>query len=199
MSRNPLMIVKSMSPRSKVLEERGNWPEDLNQREADVSFAVERMMTLREELLAASRNEQRELDVVAQPLSHILRRVVRWGRVVADEKAIQLTEECPADLPYVMADDGALQSILTNLLSNAVRYTGNGGSIVVRARHEPPNVLIEFADTGIGIPKRPVRFTNGSSNSCVQELVVFVIGLASRLPAILVSSMGNITCRASQS
>jgi signal transduction histidine kinase len=191
---NPLMIVKvNVASIRKFLEERGNWPEDLNQREADVSFAVERMMILREELLAASRNEQRELDVVPQPLHHTLRRVVRWGRLSADEKAIQITEDCAADLPYVLADEGALQSIFTNLLSNAVRYTGRGGSIEVRAWHEPPNLLIAFTDSGIGISEEDQlriyeRFFRTEEG---KNAVVFGIGLGLAITRDLVSSMGG--------
>jgi signal transduction histidine kinase len=191
---NPLTIVKvNVASIRKFLEERGHWPEDLNQREADVTFAVERMMMLREELLAASRNEQRALDVVPQPLHHVIRRVVRWGRISAEEKAIHLTDDCAADLPYIMADEGALQSILTNLLSNAVRYTGNGGSIAVRAWHEHPNILIAFSDTGIGISEedqlriyeRFFRTEEGKS------AVVFGIGLGLAITRDLVSSMGG--------
>lgn len=191
---NPLMIVKvNVASIRKFLEERGSWPEDLNQREADVSFAVERMMTLREELLAASRNQQRELDIIAQPLNHLIRRVVRWGKVSADEKAITLTEHCPPDLPYVMADDGALQSILTNLISNAIRYTEPGGTITVTAREEGSSILVDFADTGIGISEEDQlriyeRFYRTEEG---KQAVVFGIGLGLAITRDLVSSMGG--------
>ena len=191
---NPLMIVKvNVASIRKFLEERGDWPEDLNQREADVSFAVERMMMLREELLAASKNEQRELDIVPQPLKHILGRVVRWGKLMASEKSIELTEDCPPDLPYIMADDGALQSILTNLLSNAIRYTGRGGSISVTARYEAPNIVVDFTDTGIGISEEDQlriyeRFYRTEEG---KNAVVFGIGLGLAITRDLVSSMGG--------
>ncbi len=148
---NPLMVVKvNVASIRRFLEDRGGWPDDLNQREADVGFAVDRMVSLREELLAASRNEQRELEIVPLPLVHILSRAVRWGRINAAGK-VQLTEDYASDLPYVLGDDGALNSIFTNLLSNAIRYTPSGGAITVRARANAADVVVEVIDTGVGI------------------------------------------------
>jgi signal transduction histidine kinase len=196
---NPLMVVKgNVASIRKFLEERGSWPNDLDEREADVEFAVDRMMSLRDELLAASRDEIRELKIVELPLSDAVRRVIRWGRAAADEKSIKLIEDSAPDLPFVVADDGALQSILTNLLSNAIRYTEAGGTITVTARHEGDIVAIEVADTGIGISdedqlriyERFYRTVEG------KKAVAFGIGLGLAITRDLVSSLaGTIEVR----
>lgn len=187
---NPLMVVKvNVASIRKFLEERGGWHEDLNQREADVSFAVDRMVSLRDELLAASRNEQRELEIAPMPLAHVLARVVRWGR--SNAPGLQLTEEYAPGLPYVLADDGALHSIFTNLVSNAIRYTPPGGSITVRARADGADVVVEVADTGIGISEEDQlriyeRFfrTEEAKNSAH-----FGVGLGLAITRDLVSSL----------
>jgi two-component system, OmpR family, phosphate regulon sensor histidine kinase PhoR len=79
----------------------------------------------------------------------------------------QITYQPPDADAFVNADESALRQIFANLLDNAIRYTGNGGSIRVRVRAEPahpagPNgappssdgdrVVIEVQDSGIGIP-----------------------------------------------
>lgn len=195
----PLTVVKvNVASIRQFLEERGSWPEDLNQRQADVEFAVARMMSLRDELLAASRNEQPELEIVEMPLTHVLRRVVRWGRLIAAEKSIGVVEDFSSDLPYVMADDGALQSIFSNLVSNAIRYTGAGGSVTVKAYHEDSDVVVEVSDTGIGISEDDQlriyeRFyrTEGA-----KKAVVFGVGLGLAITRDLVSSLaGTIAVR----
>jgi signal transduction histidine kinase len=191
---NPLMIVKvNVASIRKFLEERGNWPEDLSQREADVEFAVDRMLSLREELLAASRNEQRELEVVAMPLGHVLRRVVRWARMSAADKSIELVEDHSADLPYVMADDGALQSIFTNLLSNAIRYTKSGGTVKVTGTAEGAEVVVTVADTGIGISEDEQlhiyeRFYRTDE---AKRVVSFGVGLGLAITRDLVSALSG--------
>jgi signal transduction histidine kinase len=69
----PLTVIKgNVRSIRQFLEERESWPEELSQREDDVEFAVERVLALREELLAASRNEARELEIAPVQL-HIHR------------------------------------------------------------------------------------------------------------------------------
>jgi two-component system sensor histidine kinase GlrK len=50
------------------------------------------------------------------------------------------------------ADRGKLRLILENLLSNATKYSPRGGTIVVRARAAGPELVLEVADSGAGIP-----------------------------------------------
>lgn len=191
---NPLMVVKgNVASIRRFLEERGNWPEDLNTRQADIEFALERMIALREELLAASRNEQPELNIMAVPITPLLRRVSRWAQLSASEKSIRITEEYSPDLPYVMADDGALQSIFGNLLSNAIRYTGKGGAVTIRAYTDGSMVSVEVSDTGIGISEEEQlriyeRFYRTDE---AKKTVAFGIGLGLAITRDLVSSLAG--------
>ena len=191
---SPLMVVKgNVTSIRRFLEERGNWPEDLNARQADIEFAVERMIALREELLAASRNEQPELDIMAVPVIPLLRRVVRWAQLSASDKSIRITEEYSPDLPYVMADDGALQSIVGNLLSNAIRYTKKGGAVTIRARAEGSMVAVEVSDTGIGISEEDQlriyeRFYRTDEG---KKTAAFGVGLGLAITRDLVSSLAG--------
>lgn len=60
--------------------------------------------------------------------------------------------ECAADIPCVAGDEGQLQRALKNLISNALKYSPEGGKIIIGARHEDGNVVIWVRDEGIGIP-----------------------------------------------
>ena len=53
----------------------------------------------------------------------------------------------------IPADERALQQILVNLLQNAAKFTGAGGTVALRARRATTGVNIYVEDTGIGIPK----------------------------------------------
>jgi PAS domain S-box-containing protein len=70
----------------------------------------------------------------------------------ADAKRVALTTEFPSDLPPVLADRAQIERVVTNLLTNALRYTDAGGSIQVRAARRDGHVAVSVTDTGRGIP-----------------------------------------------
>jgi len=57
----------------------------------------------------------------------------------------------PGDLPEIVADKRALNQIMFNLLSNAIRFTDRGGKVLVSARAEAGNIAFVVEDNGVGI------------------------------------------------
>ncbi len=111
---------------------------------------ADRLADLIENLLDASR-----LQAGALKLNH--------AEVLVDQLAVRLVEkfktqsekhtlsaEFPADFPPVMGDEERLRQVLSNLLSNALKYSP-GGKIVVRGRVEPQQVVVGVSDEGPGI------------------------------------------------
>ncbi|MEO6042774.1 MAG: HAMP domain-containing sensor histidine kinase [Tepidiformaceae bacterium] len=191
---SPLTVVKgNVAAIRRFLEQQHIWSEELSQREDDVEVAVEWMLALREELLASSRSEQRELELVPLHLLHRLHRVVRWAQTSASEKGIQLTEEDSAKVPYVIGDGNAVQSIFTNLLSNAVRYTPEGGAISVKTSNEGARLTVEIADTGIGISEQDQQriFERFYRTSAAQQVESSGRGLGLAISRDLVSALGG--------
>jgi len=58
-----------------------------------------------------------------------------------------------ADLPVVQADPLRVGQVLSNLVTNAIKFTSEGGTITVRGRLEGATVRFEVSDTGVGIPE----------------------------------------------
>ena len=79
----------------------------------------------------------------------------------AKDKGVTLVNDVSDDLPEVMADAEKIRHVFANLLSNALRFTGPGGSVTIRAEQEQDRVAFLVEDTGKGIPeeesKAPVR------------------------------------------
>jgi two-component system, NtrC family, sensor histidine kinase KinB len=69
----------------------------------------------------------------------------------AKDKGVTMLNDVPEDLPEVIADQQKIRHVFINLFSNALRFTGPGGSITVRASMEPQYVRFSVEDTGTGI------------------------------------------------
>jgi two-component system sensor histidine kinase BaeS len=75
-------------------------------------------------------------------------------RRAAAAKGQMLRFEPGIDLPMVEVNETELSQAITHILSNALLYTPEGGSIVLRTRQENQTVVIEIEDTGIGISEQ---------------------------------------------
>lgn len=58
---------------------------------------------------------------------------------------------------HVLADENHLKVILSNLISNAIKFTGNNGTITIATRHEDKKLVISVCDTGIGMGPEEVE------------------------------------------
>ena len=71
---------------------------------------------------------------------------------LADAKGLTLSADCAPNLPLLPFDPVRIRQVLFNLVTNAIRYTDQGG-IAVTARQTADEVVVSVADTGCGIPK----------------------------------------------
>lgn len=114
---------------------------------------VERMQVLVSDLQDISRIESGQLRLEVRPvaLTEPLESALASMRSQIEGRSQQLTLEVPGNLPPILADPSRVAQILTNLLSNACKYTPRGGQIRVTARLQDGKVHCTIADTGIGI------------------------------------------------
>jgi histidine kinase len=114
----------------------------------------ERLGRLVEDLRRLSRAEAGQLDLTMAPVSpaEVVRLTVGGMLPLFDEKGVELKSAVPGDLPSVLADVDRVVQVLSNLLSNALRHTPDGGRVVVEAEaSDDDEVTFEVTDTGTGI------------------------------------------------
>jgi len=75
----------------------------------------------------------------------------------AKEAGVTLEKISTGDLPEMLADKRALNQILLNLLSNAIRFTDRGGRVTIGARAEAGNIVFTVEDNGVGINDEDIR------------------------------------------
>ena len=106
-----------------------------------------------EDLLDESRiaSGKLRLELRTLNLGVVLSNALSQARPAAEAKRISISLDCDDDRYDVFADPSRLQQAIGNLLGNAIKFTGEGGSISVRLRRENVESVIEVTDSGQGI------------------------------------------------
>jgi len=122
---------------------------------------AERLQRLVEDLLDLSRIESREFKLTFEDeeVAPLVSQVVALFRERAEKKRIRLSADVSKDLPLAHVDARAFEQVVTNLVDNALKYSPEKASVVVRARAEEGNkkrktIRVSVVDTGPGIEER---------------------------------------------
>jgi signal transduction histidine kinase len=112
---------------------------------------ADNLTRLIEDLLDASRLQAggmalKRTDVALKPMAERLAE-----RFQTQTETHEITVDLPDDLPVVMADDVRIEQVLSNLISNAIKYSP-GGEININGCARPSEILICVSDEGPGIP-----------------------------------------------
>lgn len=131
---------------------------DLNERQEeylrDIHGSGQHLLELLNEILDLSKVEagRMELEYTTFPLHQLLDNTVAMLRERATAHGIELRVEVGPGIDEVYADELRLKQVVLNLMTNAVKFTGDGGSVVVRATRSGADVHIAVTDTGRGVP-----------------------------------------------
>ncbi|MFP2932563.1 ATP-binding protein, partial [Pyxidicoccus sp. 3LG] len=127
--------------------------ERLQKHTESIRRATKRMNRLIADLLDLASIDAGTLSLQAQP--HTLEEVFRELRELFDlqvaERQLSWSLECAPGLPALSFDKDRVLQTLSNLVSNALKFTPAGGRVTVRAEPGPEGVHVSVTDTGIGI------------------------------------------------
>jgi signal transduction histidine kinase len=112
-----------------------------------------RLQSLIDDLLDISRIESGTLQLALADLEvrQETEEVVRAMRAELDDKQLRLLLNIPSDLPWIRSDRLRFTQIVSNLLSNACKYSPEGATVAISAKVDNGFIQIDIADTGIGI------------------------------------------------
>jgi signal transduction histidine kinase len=72
---------------------------------------------------------------------------------IVQGKKQKLNMDVPGSLPIIHGDGQRLEQVVLNLMTNATKFTPEGGNITLRAHQQDSGLVVEVQDNGIGIPK----------------------------------------------
>jgi signal transduction histidine kinase len=120
---------------------------------ASIKRSAQNLLSLIDDLLALTRAEAGKIDARPGPVEipALVERVTASVSWMVGTKNLELDARIDPDLPTVSSDERWLAHVLVNLVSNAVKFTPEGGRVTVRATRRGDAVALEVVDTGIGI------------------------------------------------
>ena len=113
-----------------------------------------RLRDIVNDLLDIARMEagKAQFELVPVDLAEEVKALIAMQAVVANQQNVKLVYQ-PTKLPKVMADQNKLRIILTNFISNAIKYNRSNGTVTVTHKIDGDKLVTTVADTGLGIPK----------------------------------------------
>jgi len=131
---------------------------ELNEEQKDLLEGIaddtERLLKITGELLDIAQVESGIIQMKLNPatIGPIIDYALLANRSMLEQKKIQLQVELEEELPMVFIDNEKTAWVLTNLLSNAIRYSDEGGAICLAVKRMGARVLLRVEDQGQGIP-----------------------------------------------
>ncbi|MBF0122498.1 MAG: PAS domain-containing protein [Candidatus Omnitrophica bacterium] len=122
-----------------------------------IDTQAKRLEALVSDVLSLSRVEAREadrsvLELDAEDVSQLIEGAISVQRNHIDDKRHIVEVVCPQELK-VLVDRGEIEHVFLNLIDNAIKFTPEGGRIMIRVMEEGAFVRIDVEDSGIGIDK----------------------------------------------
>lgn len=131
----------------------------LNEKQTELLLVArddsERLVEILDDLLDLNRIESGNSNVNLQPASPwvLVRDALEPFLLEAKDRGVTITSDVESDLPDVMADSEKIRHVITNLLTNALRFTSPGGTIRIYTSLNQDHLDFLVEDTGKGIPE----------------------------------------------
>ncbi|MBQ9519637.1 MAG: ATP-binding protein, partial [Firmicutes bacterium] len=121
----------------------------------EISVAAERMKFLRDDLLDLSRFDTKvnKFNKTIINLVDLIESCVRQNIIVATNKKQTITFEKPDQEMLIFADTARINQVLTNIVSNAMKYSPENSAIKISVEEKKHSYYVNIADNGIGMPK----------------------------------------------
>ncbi|WP_417456046.1 ATP-binding protein [Kordiimonas sp.] len=121
----------------------------------DIHASGTHLLAMVDDLLDLSRIETGIDELKEEPLNlaALLEETLGMLRLLAEQHKVILRVDCPKNLPRFLGDERKMRQILLNLITNAIKFNVDRGSVRIVLRSDKSGMTIEIIDTGLGIAK----------------------------------------------
>ena len=157
--RSPIVAIRSIIDAIRVAYKSslGDKPAEMLERAGE---RADSLLALTKDLLTLARQESMEgkpMTTEVVDMLELTRKNVELFRSEAEEKSITVLEDY-VNTPFgVRSDTESMNLVVSNLVSNAIRYTPTGGTVSISWECTGSRAILKVADTGIGIPEKEMQ------------------------------------------
>jgi signal transduction histidine kinase len=130
-------------------------PEERKRYLGIISESTGNLQKLVSELFELSKLEANQVKPVKEPffISELVNDISSKYQLIAKDKNISITTFLSTELPPVYADVSLIERVMQNLIDNAMKFTPDGGKIIIQTDKHQDEIKITVSDTGIGVPE----------------------------------------------
>ncbi len=152
--RTPLTMI--LSPVERMIESfDGQMPDEASSLLQVTRVNANRLLKLINQLLDFSKLEagHSRLLIDAFDINRLIEELTTAARPLAEQRGVELETSLDPRIPLFGADEEKIDTVLSNLLSNALKFTPAGGNVCIRSELLDGKICVSVTDTGIGISK----------------------------------------------
>jgi signal transduction histidine kinase len=126
----------------------------------DIHKSSLHLLAIINDVLDMSKIEAGKLELSKEPLNirHLIGEVIRMMREWAESRSIEMVTKLPVEEVEIWADERAMKQIFLNLMSNAIKFSRDGGQVCIRVVSDEPGLaVVEFEDHGIGMTEEELE------------------------------------------
>lgn len=118
---------------------------------------TERMIRLVNDLLQLSKIDSKDYTLTSEWIDFVkfFNRIIDRFELTKDQN-VKFVRKLPHQSIFVEIDEDKLTQVLDNIISNALKYSPEGGTITFRVEEKEENIIISISDQGVGIPKENI-------------------------------------------
>jgi two-component system NtrC family sensor kinase len=144
---NPLMVI---SGRAQLGLMEGTTPQEIRENFGIIVDQCARAKEIIERLLVFSRTNKGAVKAVS--LNDVVEFVAKLLEYQYSIHNVKIIREYDTQLPAVSVDEKQMHEVFMNIIKNSAEAMPHGGTVTIKTKWQRENVMVEIADTGIGIP-----------------------------------------------
>ncbi len=152
--KTPLAVMQAAG--ENISDGRVTEPERLKQYGNHIYNESIRLRRMIEKLLDVAKTDsgQTMLKAVPSNLNQLIRHFVKENRAYIEDKGFHLSFQHSQDQALIMIDNDHLETVLSNLTENAIKYSSKKKALKFSVEADQKNMILHVSDTGIGIPRK---------------------------------------------